>query len=229
MPKFPGIRPDPPAPASMPAATLLPRPVRRALRAAGAAALLLHLAAAEAATRVGDDGADAALEARLERWRAGEAPRVQVLDSLVADRIRRLRAVAPSFDLAWRELEASPVPVVIGTRQQLHAALPRHVRASAGWAGITVTWEGAGETERAAVALRVEWLRRLHASYGNPDPAFLEALDGLLIHEIYGHLAPAVRAHGAANLCADPAPGEPLAESCVGRRELALRAELRDG
>lgn len=200
-----------------------------------AALLLLLLAAAPAAAAdfpPVDPPADAArpdaptVEERLSAWKHGDAG-VQVVEPLLAARIQRLREDSPSFDLAWRELEAHGTPIVIGTREQLADVLPRDIRRSDAWAGITVAWGGRG-LDRTAVGIRLEWLRELHRSFGNSEAVFLEALDGLLIHEVYGHLVPVVRANDARRTCGDPAPGERLGESCVGKRELALKRERHE-
>lgn len=167
--------------------------------------------------------AEAALRERLEGWKRGRDG-VQILEPVLAERIARLREDSPSFDRAWRDLESRGAPVVIGTREQLAGVLPADIRRSNAWAGITVTW-GGSELERSAVGIRLEWLRELHARFGNPEEVFLEALDGLLIHEIYGHLVPVAEADDPRERCADPHPGERLAESCVGSRELALKRE----
>lgn len=209
-----------------------PEPTRRRALRALLLLLPLHFAAGAAAATPLDppaDSADApAAHERLAGWRRGEAG-VQILEPLLAERLERLRAEAPSFARAWEELERSGVPVVIGTREQVEAVLPGDVRRSRAWAGITVSWGGrGGELLRSAVGIRLEWLRELHRSYGNSEADFLKALDGLLVHEVYGHLAPVVKARHMSAFCADPSAGERLAESCVGRRELALNRERKE-
>jgi hypothetical protein len=159
-------------------------------------------------------------------WRCG-AGGVQVLDDLLAERIRVIAREAPSFAAAWRRLEESGIPVLVGSREQLAEVLPHEVRRVHGWAGITLVW-GARRPERAVVAIRVEWLREIHDSFGNPEEVFLEALDRLVIHEVYGRLLPTVEANAARTHCPDPAPGEWQAESCEGRREAALWSERRE-
>lgn len=164
----------------------------------------------------------------LSHWRRGEGG-VLVLDSLIAERVALLRAQAPSFELAWRALERSGYPLAIGSREQLEEVIPRHLRTGAGWAGLTLTWGNPdGGLRRAAVAIRTDWLRELHREHGNSDGTFLEALDELIVHEVYGHLAPVVEARSTAAACADPLPHERHADSCVGRRELAVRMERRE-
>jgi hypothetical protein len=164
----------------------------------------------------------------LQAWRRRTSDsRIQVVDSLLAARIDELRASAPSFATAWDQLERSRVPIVIGTRAQLEEILPADVRRSNGWAGMSVAWNGpyTRSLDRAAVAVRVDWLRQLHQTYHTPPGAFEEALDGLIIHEVYGHLVPVVAARDAGKQCADPRGRQRLAESCVGKREQFLKAE----
>lgn len=161
--------------------------------------------------------------ASIAAWRRGEGG-VRVLDPLLAARVRLLAEEAPSFARALGRLEASGVPILVGTREQLAEVLPPELRTSAAWAGITVA-RGGGRLDRAAVAIRPECLRELHRSFGNSGATFLEVLDGLLIHEIYGHLLPTVEAGDARVRCPDPVRGQRLADSGVGRRPLALASE----
>lgn len=208
------------------------RDARRRQGSRTAALLGLLLLSAPAAPAVAADrldppanapAAEAALRERLAEWKDGRDG-IQVLEPLLAERIARLRADSPSFDRAWRDLEGRGSAVVIGTRSQLAGVLPSDIRRSDAWAGITVVW-GGRELERSAVGIRLDWLRGLHQRFGNPEEVFLAALDDLLVHEIYGHLVPVAEADDPRERCADPGPGERLAESCVGRRELALKSE----
>lgn len=206
------------------------RPLARAVRATGLVAIWLVLAGLTPTALGGAPAPEGpvtvmrSVSDRIDGWKRGQGG-VQVLDSLLAERILLLRATAPSFEAAWLSLESSNVPIVIGTREQLQPFLPRMVRDSNGWAAITVSWGESRELSRSAVAVRIEWLRALHARYTTDDAPFLAALDELIIHEVYGHLTPVVEHGSAAYTCPDPTATQSLADSCVGRRELSLRAE----
>jgi hypothetical protein len=61
----------------------------------------------------------------------------------------------------------------------------------------------------------------------NSLPAERDAdLDRILIHEVYGHAFPYLRAGDLSGRCPDPRPGEPPASACSIVRENAVRAEL---
>jgi hypothetical protein len=51
-------------------------------------------------------------------------------------------------------------------------------------------------------------------------------LDRILVHEIYGHAVPYLLAGNLSGRCADPEPGDSVADACSIRRENAVRAEL---
>lgn len=51
-------------------------------------------------------------------------------------------------------------------------------------------------------------------------------LDRILVHEVYGHAFPYLRAGHLSGRCPDPAPDQPAADACAIRRENAVRKEL---
>jgi hypothetical protein len=79
------------------------------------------------------------------------------------------------------------------------------------------------------VAIRLDWLQGLHTSFDNPEGVFFNALDELVIHEVYGHLVPIVTARDLRAGCADPHDYELADDSCVGRREQTIRDEISAG
>jgi hypothetical protein len=153
-----------------------------------------------------------------------EAGRVAVLDPDLQGRIARLRAESSYFDEGWMAIVRSGVPVVIGTKEQRAARLPPSIRASRGWAAITVAFgDDRGRLREATVAIRLEWLRSLYGAEAVPE--FEAALDELLVHEIYGHLVPLIVAGDLAAVCSDPEPHQRVEESCVGKRTLRVQEQ----
>ncbi|HSL69521.1 MAG TPA: hypothetical protein VK864_04725, partial [Longimicrobiales bacterium] len=154
--------------------------------------------------------------------------RVKVMDPLLAERIERLAGQSPSFQQAWAMILNSGVPVQIGRFDQLRSELPRWYRSHpARWAGVTVNSAGAtGDLDRSVVALHVELMeRQARAQPIEGDPYFLAEVDRVLIHEIYGHLAPVVEAGDARKECPDHLRrGE--TRPCVTAREALIAAEL---
>jgi hypothetical protein len=55
---------------------------------------------------------------------------------------------------------------------------------------------------------------------------FESDLDRILVHEIYGHAIPYLRAGDLSGQCADPRRNEPPAAACAIQRENAVRSEL---
>lgn len=53
-----------------------------------------------------------------------------------------------------------------------------------------------------------------------------EAVDGILIHELWGHLIPVAKGRSQDAHCRDPLPGEADLASCVMQRENDLRREM---
>jgi hypothetical protein len=174
------------------------------------------------------------VERAISSWRRGarQSRTVVVLDSTVEAGIARLRAASPTFEEAWAQLETRKVPVLIGTREQLEDILPSNLRRGRGWAGLTVNWGYDDTLTRSVVALRMEWLRGVHGFPADGEAgsgSFDAALEKLLIHEVYGHLAPVVKTRNLRYHCADPRPGERHEESCVGQREQLILAEIEQG
>lgn len=199
----------------------LPRLVAVSVLAGGIAGLALPDEPRQAAPE------EEAVRREVNAWRHGDGG-LRVTDPLLAAGIEAVRAECPSFDGALQRVDASGIPVIVGTAEQLERVLPPEIRTHGGWMGITVAWgRSDGSLRRVAVAIRADGLREIHRSYGNPEAVFSSALEDLLIHEIYGHAVPMVDARLARGVCPDPRPGQHLAESCAGRRELEVRAERR--
>lgn len=154
---------------------------------------------------------------------------VAVMNPLLAERIARIASRSPSFRTDWDMIRRSGVPIAIGTEDQLNGALPRWYRSNPSrWVGVTVVNAGGlrGGLEDAVVALRVGALRRIaHQRAGDANARFLAELDRVLIHEIYGHLAPIIAAGDPLEECPDHARrGE--AKPCVQVREERVAGEI---
>jgi len=166
----------------------------------------------------------------MDEWSRGKrsARTLTILDPDIAASMGRLSEGSRTFAAAVEALESSGTPILVGTREQLAELLPGHLREGTGWVGVTLNWGLDGILTRSVVALRLEWLERVHRGRGIPasDDSYDEALDHLVIHEIYGHLTPVVTVGKLGASCADPRPGERHADSCVGQRETEIRSEL---
>jgi hypothetical protein len=149
---------------------------------------------------------------------------------LLAERITRIAERSASFRDAWDMIQASGVPVTIGTDEQLHEQLPRWFRHHPSrWVGVTVSSSGLkGGLDRAVVAVRIRALESTangRSSYSHAH--FLAEVDRILIHEIYGHLTPVVAARDPGQECPDHLRrGE--VKPCVNLREEAIVNELAD-
>ncbi|HEX6558836.1 MAG TPA: hypothetical protein VF021_05220 [Longimicrobiales bacterium] len=153
--------------------------------------------------------------------------RVQVLKPLLAERIDFVARQSPSFRAAWDMIRRSGLPVRIGTDDQLRSRLPHWYRQHPNeWAGVTVTETGGrDELSGAVVALRLGAMEKTARRTPRGSEYLLAELDRVLIHEIYGHLAPMVAARDVQHECLDQLrPGE--ATPCVQVRERRIAAEL---
>jgi hypothetical protein len=165
--------------------------------------------------------------AALSSGAAKRIARADVLEPFLAERIQHLAMRSPSFQDAWDMIRASGVAVRVGTRAQLHAQLPRWYREHPGeWGGVTIISSNArAEISSAVVVLPLDQIED-RARTLPPGTSYLtDEVDRVLIHEIYGHLAPAIEASSARAECPDQLePGE--VTSCVQRREWKIAAEL---
>lgn len=83
-----------------------------------------------------------------------------------------------------------------------------------------------GAIRTVVVVVNLALLDRAHDSL-NSLPAERDVdLDRILVHEVYGHAFPYLRAGDVSGRCADPAPGERAVTACSIVRENAVREEL---
>jgi hypothetical protein len=76
------------------------------------------------------------------------------------------------------------------------------------------------------VVVNLPLLDEMHYRLGSvPREKYLD-LDRILVHEIYGHAFPYVRAGDESGRCPDPLPGQRPQDACSIQRENAVRAEL---
>lgn len=141
--------------------------------------------------------------------------RVVVMQPILAARIDYLAQRSPSFRAAWELIHASRIPVRIGTDRQMKRELPRWYRDHpTEWGGLTLLAANTGERiTDVVVVIRV------------PADESIAEIDRVLIHEIFGHLTPAIAAASALVECPDQLrPGEVV--PCVQLRERIIAAEL---
>jgi hypothetical protein len=152
---------------------------------------------------------------------------VEVLNPLMAQRITMLTERSPKFRAAWLMIRKSGVPVSIGTDAQLHSELPDWFRDHPdNWAGVTVTNGRKGSLTDAYVALRLDAIQQIANNNPAAGSAYLDhELTRLLVHEIYGHLAPVVAAHDVSRNCPDQLRAGEVTP-CVKLREEEIAAEL---
>lgn len=167
--------------------------------------------------------------ARAHRYDVASLPaarratvRVDIMQPVLAERIEQIARQSPSFRDAWDMIRRGSVRVRIGSYSQLRSELPRWYRNHPNdWAGVTVLSSNGGVSS-AVVALRLSLLEQLSQDLPAGNTYVTDEIDRLLIHEIYGHLAPVV---ASGQECPDQVrPGE--TSSCVKLREQRIAAEL---
>ena len=126
-------------------------------------------------------------------------------------------------------IQSSGVPVSIGTDDQLDEQLPPSFRKHRSrWVGVTVVNSVGlkGAIGHAVVAVRIAAIERMIPPVRAVSGSDLTAqIDRVLIHEIYGHLAPVIAARDASLECPDQRrPGE--LQPCVKLREARIAHEL---
>jgi hypothetical protein len=151
---------------------------------------------------------------------------VEVLNPVLAERIAQIEAKSPKFRAAWQMIQSSGVPIRIGTDADVRDQLPAWYRNNRdSWAGVTVARGGEGNLTSAIVALRVDQIQRFAEEHAYAEGYLEEELDRVLIHEIYGHLAPLVAARDMSKGCSD-AVEDDESVPCVAIREAEIAAEI---
>jgi hypothetical protein len=167
----------------------------------------------------------------VQQWSRSsrEARGLVVLDDQIAESLNRLRQGSSTFDATMAQLERSRTPILIGTLDQLAELVPSPFRTGSGWAGLTLSWGAADNLSRSLVVVQMQWLTALAArepETGGSDSHLRKELDRLMIHEVYGHLAPVVQARRLRANCPDARAGQRYTESCVAQREMEILREL---
>lgn len=151
-----------------------------------------------------------------------------ILDRQIADAIQRLTTRSALFNTAWQEIRESNLPLIIGTPDQLQNLVPdplAYQLLDRYGASAFAHDDMSGFVTSAVVSIDVAKIFSYGLERGNSLLA-RDALDIILIHEIYGHVAPVAKTRQIGSLCPDPEPGQPYANSCVGRREREVLIEL---
>lgn len=76
------------------------------------------------------------------------------------------------------------------------------------------------------VVVNLPLLERIHEGRQSLPAEFEADLDRILVHEVYGHALPYLKAGDETGRCPDPVPGQKPADACAIRLENAVRAEL---
>ncbi|MGH7669881.1 MAG: hypothetical protein ACRENQ_10355 [Gemmatimonadaceae bacterium] len=163
------------------------------------------------------------------------APNIAIGDSLLAATVTKLRARSPAFDSAIVAIEASGIPVVIGTAVQLRDQLPPGYQYVGGWQALTAVYPLTSKgsrgrpIEHVAVIVRLSELRAaLRAGATKSDSAlFNRFIERVVAHEIYGHLMPQLALGKTAPIaCDDPTSAADWYSACVMQRERHVMAQL---
>jgi hypothetical protein len=85
---------------------------------------------------------------------------------------------------------------------------------------------GHSRIDAVLVVVNLPLLDRLHDRRGSLPVERDADLDRILVHEVYGHALPYLRAGDMSGRCPDPSDGERAASACSIARENAVRAEL---
>lgn len=126
-------------------------------------------------------------------------------------------------------LQSTGRHAVIVTPQQVLAADPRRGRQRAFDNSVLADISllpGTTSGIAAVVVVNLQLLEELHGRRGSAATERSADLDRILIHEVYGHAFPYLRAGNASGKCNDPVAGERAENACSIRRENAVRAEL---
>ncbi len=163
------------------------------------------------------------------------APNIAIGDSLLAATVARLRRLSPAFDSAIATIEASGIPVVIGTAKQLRDQLPPGYRYVGGWQALTAVYpltsngDRGRPIEHVAVIVRLSDLQAaLRGDTTEADSAaFDHFVERVVAHEIYGHLMPQLELGKTAPIaCDDPTGSADWYSACVMQRERHVMAQL---
>ncbi|CAN5897560.1 hypothetical protein BH23GEM7_BH23GEM7_35160 [soil metagenome] len=167
---------------------------------------------------------------------------IHILHPYLAARLDALEALSPRFHAEMEALRRGDVLVYLGTAEPVSD--PAHE--------VMVKWKmpkdrigefsavrdpESGRVKALVVRVNLPQIVERHSRWrrerASPwerrlTPAALleEAVDGILIHELWGHLIPVAGGRNDLSYCRDPRPGEADLASCVMQRENDLRQEM---
>lgn len=93
-------------------------------------------------------------------------------------------------------------------------------------AEVAILPDGSSGIAAVFVVVNLPLLEELHDQRRSLPVERQKDLDRILVHEVYGHAFPYLRAGDESGRCADPGEGERPENACSIRRENAVRAEL---
>lgn len=144
---------------------------------------------------------------------------VHILDPYLSDQISWLELRSPTFRTEMRGLRSRGFPLVIGTPETLGVeADPDEVGAT--WYLMDDDME---VLQAVVVSVDLAYFRRAYQYFPGRRDIIQREVVATLIHELHGHVAPRIL---DGILCDDPRRGDPGLDSCVMRRENALRREV---
>ncbi len=163
------------------------------------------------------------------------APNIAIGDSVLEATVAKLRLLSPAFDSAIVAIEASGIPVVIGTEAQLRDQLPPGYQYVSGWQALTAVYPLTANASRGRPIEHVAVIVRLSSLHDalksgatkSDTTLFNRFIERVLAHEIYGHLMPQLALGKTAPIaCDDPTSAANWYSACVMQRERHVMAEL---
>jgi hypothetical protein len=178
---------------------------------------------------------------------AGDAAAVEgslrVLDPYLHARLAVLERLSPRFRAAMDALREGDLPVYLATAEplfdpELGVAIPW--RLPSHQLGEFAAVRKPTKPGILALVVRVNLrevqlrqrrgMRQWLGHHEPPRPSLArqleEAIDAILIHELWGHLVPVAEARSLDSHCSDPVPRQSELASCVMQRENDLRREM---
>lgn len=165
---------------------------------------------------------------------------LQFTDSTLAALSRDLAARSPTYAASLETLVDSPVPVTVGTPQQLRRRIPRHLRKVSHLAVAIAVGHPKrifrrrpphrSQIREILIVMDAPLFERIYRERGKED-ALATDLQAILAHEITGHAEGWIKSGTIADGCLDPGfyllYAVPDARGCAVDRENEVRRDLR--
>lgn len=160
-----------------------------------------------------------------------------ILHPFLERKIHELENESPTFRDAMEDARNGKARVLIASASDVNRWLP-HMKSKydrTAHAGVTISFQKGNIVDEIVVLINLELIEKKHVEHarrtGERDPAVLQSwfehdVKSVLIHELYGHMAPVAKSGLTKDICYDPPHPDAYLLSCVGKRENAIRAEL---